>query len=72
MSEHVATAVSGSSSEHLGVDLGVGVMAVSREELGIRADVRYFQDLVGNSSTSGIDFGSFHFWRASLSVVIAF
>jgi hypothetical protein len=39
---------------------------------GVRAEVRYFQDLVGtnNGNTAGIDFGSFHFWRASIGATL--
>lgn len=76
MSEHFEAAGSSTSvtNEHLGVNVGAGIMALSREAIGIRADVRYFQDLVGSSSgsSSGIDFGSFHFFRASIGFVIAY
>ncbi len=64
----------GTSNDNLGANLGLGVMVVSRQQIGVRGDVRYFRDLVGKSSGSGssIDFGSFHFWRASLGFVLAF
>jgi hypothetical protein len=70
MSEHVGP--NGFSDDHLGLDIGVGVMVLSRRQLGVRADVRYFQDLVGSGTSNGIDFGSFHFVRASIGVVAAF
>jgi len=62
------------SNRHLGVNAGLGVMVISSSSLGVRAEARYFQDLVGTSQPTGtgIDFGSFHFWRASIGVVIAF
>jgi hypothetical protein len=70
MSEHVGP--NGFSDNHLGLDVGVGVMVVSRRQLGVRADLRYFQDLVGSGTSNGIDFGSFHFVRASIGLVAAF
>jgi hypothetical protein len=70
MSEHIGP--NGFSDNHLGLDLGVGVMVVSRRQLGVRADFRYFQDLVGGGTSNGIDFGSFHFVRASIGLVAAF
>jgi len=76
MSERIATASPASvvSNQHLGINLGLGVMALPRESFGVRLEVRYFQDLVGSSSgtNSAIDFGSFHFWRASVGAVLAF
>ena len=34
----------------------------------------YFRDLVGTSegNTTNIDFGSFHFWRASITLLFRF
>ena len=75
MSEKVTAAPSAPiSNRHLGFDAGVGVMALPIESFGVRADVRYFQDLVGTNvgNTTGIDFGSFHFWRASIGIVLTF
>ena len=58
----------------LGLNAGVGVIAIPRRSIGVRADVRYFRDLVDNQSgnRTNIDFGSFHFWRASLGLILAF
>jgi hypothetical protein len=58
----------------LGVNLGAGVMAFSRSGVGVRADVRYFRNLVTTETadTGAVDFGAFHFWRASLGVVLGF
>jgi len=70
MSEHIGP--NGFSDDHLGLDVGVGIMVVSRRQLGVRADLRYFQDLVGSGTSNGIDFGSFHFVRASIGLVASF
>lgn len=70
MSEHIGP--NGFSDNHLGLDIGAGVMVVSRRQVGVRADLRYFQDLVGSGTTNGFDFGSFHFVRASIGAVFAF
>jgi hypothetical protein len=55
-----------------GLDAGAGVMGLLSEHVGLRGDVRYFRDVHGDSMRNGfgIDFGSFHFWRASFGVVI--
>jgi Outer membrane protein beta-barrel domain len=62
------------SNNDLGVNVGIGVMGTTRRNVGVRADVRYFRDIVDHSAgnTTNIDFGAFHFWRASLSVVLGF
>jgi hypothetical protein len=62
------------SRNDLGTDVGVGIMAAASGQVGVRADVRYFRDLVGKATgnTTSIDFGSFHFWRASVSVLFRF
>lgn len=60
------------SETKLGMNGGVGIMGFLSDHLGIRADVRYFRDLTGNdsdSSTDLVDFGGFHFWRASVGIV---
>jgi hypothetical protein len=74
MSERIATGGDVVSNQHLGVDAGVGLMALPYGGFGVRVEARYFQDLVGTgqSSSTGIDFGSFHFWRASIGVVGTF
>jgi hypothetical protein len=58
----------------LALNLGVGLFVLTHRSIGVRGDVRYFRDLVDNQSgnVTNIDFGSFHFWRASLGVVFAF
>jgi len=58
----------------LGVNLGVGVMGFSGRAIGVRGDIRYFRNLVSDQTVEpgNIDFGAFHFWRASLGLVLAF
>ena len=62
------------SNNDLGLNLGAGVMAFTSRSVGVRADVRYFRDLIDSQSgnTTNIDFGSFHFWRASVGVILSF
>jgi Outer membrane protein beta-barrel domain len=62
------------SNNDLGVNLGAGVMAFTSRSIGVRADLHYFRDLIDSQSgnTTNIDFGSFHFWRASVGVILAF
>jgi hypothetical protein len=76
MHETVTTAVAANkiSNNDLGVNLGVGVMSVTRRNIGLRADVRYFRDLVDHTvgNTTNIDFGAFHFWRGSIGVMLGF
>jgi Outer membrane protein beta-barrel domain len=61
------------SNNDLGANVGVGVMASSRRSIGVRADLRYFRNLVGDQTRdNNVDFGSFHFWRAGIGIVIGF
>ena len=62
------------SRNDLGANFGAGIMAAATGQIGVRGDIRYFRDLVGTSAgnTTSIDFGSFHFWRASISVLFRF
>ncbi|MEO8259023.1 MAG: outer membrane beta-barrel protein [Acidobacteriota bacterium] len=54
----------------MGLNGGVGVMGFLSNHAGLRADLRYFQNLSDENSTSTVQFGGFHFWRASFGVVI--
>jgi hypothetical protein len=76
MHELVTTAdgVNRISNNDLAVNGGLGIMAFSRRSVGIRGDLRYFRDLKDHQAgnVTNIDFGSFHFWRASIGVVVAF
>jgi hypothetical protein len=74
MHEVVTTAVPGErlANNDLGVNLGVGVMAAPRRSVGIRGEVRYFRNVVNNATATDIDFGAFHFWRASIGLLLGF
>lgn len=54
-----------------GVNAGAGVMGFFNDHVGLRGDVRYFRDVHNNAGTNqfNIDFGGFHFWRATVGVV---
>lgn len=62
-----------SSTNDLGWNAGGGVMGYFSDHVGIRGDLRYLRNIENNSSSiTNINFdpGSFHFWRASVGVVI--
>ncbi len=60
------------TNSEAGVNLGAGVMGYSSHHVGIRGDVRYFRNLSNNSVANNlnIDFGQFHFWRASIGIIL--
>lgn len=62
------------SHNDLGASAGVGVMGFFSRVVGLRGDVRYFRNFrdepTPSIDNSTLQFGSFHFWRASLGVVI--
>jgi hypothetical protein len=58
------------SDNEVGVNAGAGVMGFASKHVGVRGDVRYFRTVSGNSTLNNIDFGSFHFWRASIGIVL--
>ena len=63
------------TNNDVGLDAGVGVMGFLSDHVGLRGDVRYFRNFNDNSTINvpngvNIDFGSFHFWRASFGVVL--
>ena len=60
------------SNNDVGMSAGAGVMGYFSNHVGIRGDVRYFRNLTDHSTTNNtnIDFGGFHFWRASLGIVL--
>ncbi len=76
MHEIVTTAVVANkiSNNDLGVSVGAGVMAFTSRSLGVRGEARYFRDLKDTQAgnTTNINFGSFHFWRASIGVILNF
>jgi hypothetical protein len=60
------------SNNDPGINAGAGVMGFLSPHVGLRGDVRYFRDVHNTDVANGfgIDFGSFHFWRASFGVII--
>jgi hypothetical protein len=63
-----------SSNNDVGMNAGAGVMGFLSDHIGLRGDVRYFRTFNDSSTINApgvnIDFGSFHFWRASFGVVL--
>jgi opacity protein-like surface antigen len=61
-----------SSNNDFGWNAGAGLMGYFSDHVGLRGDVRYLRTLQNNSNGSAISFdpGDFHFWRASIGVVI--
>jgi hypothetical protein len=61
-----------SSHNDLGWNAGAGLMGYFSDHFGLRGDVRYMRNLQNNSSGISINFdpGDFHFWRASIGVVL--
>jgi hypothetical protein len=60
------------SNNDVGINVGAGFVHFLGEHAGVRGDVRYFRDLQDNSTVGDIDFGSFHFIRASAGVALRF
>jgi len=63
------------SNNDWGLNAGAGVMGFLSDHVGLRGDLRYFRNFNDNSQISvpggvNIDFGAFHFWRASFGVVL--
>jgi len=54
---------------NVGFSGGVGVMAFVSRHAGVRGDVRYFRSL-NEDSADTVQFGTFHFWRASFGVIL--
>src|SRR6185436_14822163 len=61
-----------SSNNDFGWNAGGGVMGYFSDHVGIRGDLRYLRNIENNSTSTSLDFDpvSFHFWRASIGVVI--
>jgi hypothetical protein len=61
------------SNNDFALNAGVGLMGYFSHHVGLRGDVRYFRTLKSgttNPNSFGIDFGAFHYWRASFGVVV--
>jgi hypothetical protein len=56
-------------ANNAGMNAGAGVMGFLSDHAGIRADLRYMINFT-DSSNNTVQFGQFHFWRASVGVVI--
>jgi len=57
-----------------GINVGGGIHALVRKNLGLRADLRYFRGVRDRNSGNDIDLelGSFDFWRASVGATFRF
>jgi len=55
--------------DNVGLDAGFGLLGFFSDHAGVRGDVRYFHDF-RESPPNTVQFGSFHFWRASFGFVI--
>ncbi len=73
MRTHVAgpAGIPSISNDDPAINAGAGVMGFFNDHVGLRGDLRYFRDVhnSGGSNQVNIDFGGFHFWRASIGVV---
>jgi opacity protein-like surface antigen len=60
-------------SNDLGFNAGAGIMGFPSENVGIRADIRYFRSL-RDTDPDGVDleFGDFKFWRGTVGVTFRF
>ncbi len=60
------------SNNMFGYNLGAGIMGYFATHIGLRGDVRYFRTIEDNTSGTDLNFdlGGFHFWRASIGLVI--
>lgn len=58
----------------LGINVGAGVHALIRKNVGLRADLRYFRGVRGTDSGDDVDLelGNFDFWRASVGATFRF
>jgi len=59
-------ALSSSHNNDLGWNAGAGVMGYFSDHVGIRGDIRYFQDT--NANVNGAFLDNLHFWRATIGV----
>lgn len=66
------TLIATSSDNMLGWNAGAGVMGYFNDHVGLRGDLKYLRSMQTDSGATviGLDTGRFHFWRASVGVVI--
>jgi hypothetical protein len=55
---------------NFGLNGGAGVMGFFSRHAGFRGDVRYFRNFKSTPPNSTVQFGEFHYWRASLGIVL--
>jgi opacity protein-like surface antigen len=57
-----------------GINVGGGVHALLRKNVGLRADLRYFRSVRDTDDSDDVDLelGSFDFWRASVGATFRF
>ena len=62
------------NENHLGIDIGAGVIGFLRDNVGVRGDLRYFRAVTDSDGGDGIDFdlGALAFWRGTLGVTFRF
>ena len=68
----IRTKILSSSDNDFGFSLGGGVMGFFSDHVGLRGDARFFRDFQSESGSGplNLDIGGFHFWRASIGVVL--
>jgi opacity protein-like surface antigen len=66
------TAASSLDNNDFGYNLGAGVMGYFSDHVGLRGDLRYLRTINAdfNTTNASVGLGQFHFWRASVGVVI--
>jgi hypothetical protein len=64
--------VSRSARNDLGFNVGAGAMIDFTTRFGLRADVRYYRTFNGSTKENSlnVDLAHFHFWQASIGLVI--
>jgi len=55
-------------NDDFGLNAGFGVMGYLSKHAGLRGDVRYFRNT--SATDNAVEFGGFHYWRASFGVVL--
>lgn len=62
------------TNNDLGVNVGAGLVGFFSDNVGLRADVRYFRSVNDEDLGTGVDLdlGSFDFWRGTVGVTFKF
>ena len=73
---HLASdlALFGFDDNGIGFNVGGGIMGYFTDNLGVRADLRYFRTVADlfQDNALDVDFGALDFWRGSLGVALKF